>query len=361
MFIASCSSALSAYVLGEASGRSLAAASTGVIAGAIRWDAWYRRMDFSAHAQNNLGPERFHYRAPLHCKINAESIDCAGSQDEMDAEITVAAAAGIKFWAFVWYPSDSSLRAAWNLYQNSRLRDRVNWCGIAATDGLRSKDAVQQWADHMRAPNYQKIVVDGVGNRPLFYILWHQADIQNFFGGDLRNVAKTLSLLRERVVAAGLGPPYVVILNGVDGARVASEVAADAISNYISGFRKEPAATYSRLDEQTRSYWTKLLSTGAPIVPIAMVGWDTRPRHETPGPWYSAAAHPDNYYALATPPELAEHIRAAVQFIQENPRACPSKVLLIYSWDECDEGGCLMPTHGDPTGSHLSAIAPIIK
>jgi hypothetical protein len=36
-------------------------------------------------------------------------------------------------------------------------------------------------------------------------------------------------------------------------------------------------------------------------------------------------------------------------------------VLLIYSWDECDEGGCLMPTHGDPTGRHLSAIASIIE
>src|SRR6202012_5417315 len=142
-------------------------------------------------------------------------------------------------------------------------------------------------------------------------------------------------------------------------AQVGPVVGADAISSYISGFRREPAASYNRLDEQTRAYWTSLASTGAAMVPITMVGWDTRPRHETPGPWYRAATNPDHYYVMATPAELAEHVRAAVRFIRANPRACPSKILLIYSWDECDEGGCLMPTYGDPTGSRLQAIAPV--
>jgi hypothetical protein len=365
-FMASSSAALSVFSL-AASAQSVT--NNGVIAGAIRWDAWYSRADFSAYAQNDLGPEAFHYRAPLHCKVATSAVDCVGNQDEMDAEITVAAGNGIKFWAFVWYGSESSLRVAWNLYENSHLRDRINWCGIVATDALEARPfdkgnwrlIMQQWADRMAAPNYQKISVDGVKNRPLLYILWHKNDVADFFAGDVRNVAVALSFLRERVVAAGLGPPYVVVLGGVDGAQVVSTAGAQAISNYISGFRREPAGLYKDLDQQTRSYWAKLASTGAPVVPIAMVGWDTRPRHETAGPWYRAPTHPDQYYALATPDELAEHIRAAVRYIQDNPRACPSKVLLIYSWDECDEGGCLMPTHGDPTGSHLSAIARIIR
>ena len=287
----------------------------------------------------------------------------------MDAEIAVAAVSGIKFWAFVWYPSDSSLRIAWDLYQSSRIRHRINWCGVLSTNSLGSmpfdngnrREILKLWVDYMTAASYQKINVNGIENRPLLYLLWRRNDIQRFFGGDLKNVAIALNFLREGVIAAGLGSPYVVILDGVEGAQVAPEIGAQAISNYISGFKREPLGPYKHLDEQTRSYWVKLASTGSAIVPIAMVGWDTRPRHETAGPWYSAATNPDQYYALATPPELAEHIRAAVRFVHDNPRACPSKVLLIYSWDECDEGGCLMPTHGDPTGRHLSAIASIIR
>ena len=120
-----------AYLIASRSAR---AAASGVVTGAIRWDAWYRRTDFSVYAQNDLAPEKFHYRVPLHCKVNSHSIDCNGNQADMDEEIAVAAVSGIKFWAFVWYPSDSSLRIAWNLYQNSQLRHQINWCGIVSTN-----------------------------------------------------------------------------------------------------------------------------------------------------------------------------------------------------------------------------------
>jgi hypothetical protein len=57
----------------------------------------------------------------------------------------------------------------------------------------------------------------------------------------------------------------------------------------------------------------------------------------------------------------AEHLRAAVEFIDSHDLACPSKVLLIYSWNECEEGGALVPSLGDPQGSYLTAIAPVIS
>ena len=41
------------------------------------------------------------------------------------------------------------------------------------------------------------------------------------------------------------------------------------------------------------------------------------------------------------------------------PATCPSKVFLIYSWDECDEGGGLIPTLGDPAGMVVSHKAHI--
>ena len=122
---------------------------------------------------------------------------------------------------------------------------------------------------------------------------------------------------------------------------------------------------YRDLDRQTRAYWRTLAAAGVPIVPIAMVGWDTRARRAHPVPWErSESTAPPNlrqYYVLPEPAELGAHLQAAVDYIGRNARACPSQLLLIYSWDECDEGGGLIPTVEDPSGSYLSAIARVLR
>ena len=347
-----------------------AAQPQGVIAGAIRWDAWYSAVGHSLDAQKDLSPPKFHYRAPAHCKIVSNSeIRCSGTQRVMDAEILAAAAAGLKFWAFVWYDeeTEANLRTGWELYQSSAIKNRINWCGIVTPTALGSVPFankrwqlnVRRWAAYMSAGNYQKVAVDGLENRPLLFLLWQQNAIVTFFGNDLGNMREALAFLRDSVIAAGLGPPYIVVLDDVKGAPVASAIGAQAISNYISRFGPAYHGSYRELDKQTRAYWTVLESTGKPVVPIAMVGWDTRPRDETPGPFHRNV-NPEQYYALATASELTEHISAAVRYIDSHPRACPSKVLLIYSWDECDEGGALIPTLGDPVGSRLAAMAPAL-
>ena len=145
---------------------------------------------------------------------------------------------------------------------------------------------------------------------------------------------------------------------------MSSKVGADAISSYISEFRRPVIGRYVDLDQQTQAYWRKMATSGSAIIPIAMVGWDTRPRQERPGPWSHGAEpnpNPTTYYALATPDEFAAELREAVSFIQSNPLVCASKSLLIYSWDECDEGGGIIPTLGDPNGSYLSAIARVLS
>nr|WP_294525620.1 hypothetical protein [uncultured Rhodopila sp.] len=285
----------------------------------------------------------------------------------MDREIEAAARAGLKFWAFVWYDPNSSLRAAWNLYQSSSLRDQINWCGIvslaswnsAPSDQSRWQTNVQQWAEYMSAPNYQRVGSDGRSpGRPLLFLLWDQRQFEGFFE-NLDNLGRSLDLLRERVTAAGGDAPYIVILRGTEGAPILSRIGADAIGGYVPRFRQVPAGRYADLDQQARAYWAALEATGKPIVPIAIVGWDTRPRQEHPGP-FSHVQVPERYYAMSTPAELSGHMRAAVGFIRRNESACPSKVLLIYSWNECDEGGGLIPTLGDPTGSYLVAISSIL-
>ena len=225
---------------------------------------------------------------------------------------------------------------------------------------------MQEWARYMREANYQKVTVKGV-ERPLLYILWDQSQLKWQFGDDLANVRQGLDYLSGLLAGDRLGRPYVVILDGEAGADIVPQIGADAISNYIAGHKLETKGPYTDLDMQAQEYWSSLAGHGVPIVPIAQVGWDTRARQEIPGPWGpngtfpAPVSEPTQYYALPTPSELASHIKAAVHFIDTRPSVCPSRVLLIYSWDECDEGGGLIPTLGDPKGSYLSAIAPIIS
>lgn len=349
---------------------STASAASGIVAGAIRWDAWYERTGNSKLAQDNLGPEQFHNRAPLHCtEPSVSEINCVGLQAVMDLEIQAAAKTGLKFWAFVWYEPKSSLRAGWKLYQSSRHKELINWCGILTLEHLGSSSSdrdgwrakVEEWAGYMQQSNYEKVTVNTTTNRPLLFILWMPDQLASYFGNSFSNLRASFKYLSDLVKDAGLGPPYIVILYGVAGAAIARDCGADAISNYIPIFKPEKAGPYADLDSQTRTFWSAMSETGVATVPIAIVGWDTRPRLRAGAYFQPKYFDPKQYFILPTPEELATHIRAAVAYIQNNPIYCPSKVLLIYAWDECDEGGALMPTRGDPSGSYLSAIAPIIS
>jgi hypothetical protein len=288
----------------------------------------------------------------------------------MDKEIQAAVSGGLRYWAFDWYAPDSSLRVAWTLYKRSQFRSLINWCGLVGLDALGSlpfsnnqwQSNMHDWAEEMQQSNYQKVSV-GDTNRPLLYILWDSNELKYHFDNDVGNVRKSICFLRDIVIGPTVGPPYIVLLIRTADAAMIRTVGADAISSYTSAFIDQEKGTYADLDKQTREFWNRMAGTGVPTVPIGMVGWDTRPRQERPVPWGNGKPNPNpvDYYALATPKELAAHLRAAVEFIQTRPSACPSKTLLIYSWDECDEGGGLTPTLGDPEGSLLRAIAPIIS
>ena len=67
---------------------------------------------------------------------------------------------------------------------------------------------------------------------------------------------------------------------------------------------------------------------------------------------------------LDPPREIAGHVRAAVAFARSHPDACPSSTVLIYSWNECDEGGsvlCPTWTEDGPTHGILDAVSSALK
>ena len=339
-----------------------ARASSGVIAGAIRWDAWYYNTGAAATSQANLGPPAYQYRAPWFCTQHlAQSvIDCAGDKQlAVDLEIQWAAAAGLKFWAFDQYavpgPNAGQMNA-WQFYQQSAFNSQINWCMLAVSDSLFGSTGnfstqVAQYVAWFQQSNYQKVLT----NRPLLFMFGFNTLAS--FGGSTSNFAAMISALRTATTGAGLGTPYIVWMDfsPSNAATFMTAIGADAISSYAY-FATSPGQSYASLAAGNQSLWTSMKGTGAALIPNCQMGADTRPRGGT------------NWAVPATPAERAALLQAGVNFVQNNPVACASAAMIIYSWTECDEGGgALIPTSGDvplglpPTLSRvLSAIAPVI-
>jgi len=82
--------------------------------------------------------------------------------------------------------------------------------------------------------------------------------------------------------------------------------------------------------------------------------------------WEKGAAYLSQatFPASATPAEIAAHLSRALAFTQANPEVCPARTVIIYAWNEHDEGGWLCPTwspDGRPDRRRLEAIRKVLK
>jgi hypothetical protein len=58
---------------------------------------------------------------------------------------------------------------------------------------------------------------------------------------------------------------------------------------------------------------------------------------------------------------VAARLRAAVEFINDDPKQFPLRIIPICSRDECDQGGPLIPISGDSKGADPEVIAPVLQ
>lgn len=371
--------------------RPLLAQTTGVTPVFIKWDAWYNNTEtVTRQFHEQLSPARWQFRAPWFCQVlGTERITCNGQQADVDIEIQAAANAGIKAFAYVWYGGNAtgagmstSLHRGWELHQSSAYKDQTKWCGHVGIDkfGYNPWSNTAGWhancdiwaSDYFKRSNYLK-----VGGRPVIFISWSQASLVSHFANSTANTVTAFNYLRSQSIAAGAGDPYIIGMDDLSGSITASNVKTwingDAISAYVASsaisYPKLPQ-TAAELYTKVQSYWAgQQVATGNKTVPIAMLGWDSRPLIEMPefNRGYTPWVGHQWYYTRGTNAEIANHLQACVNFIGANQPACDSKIFLTYAWNENCEGGTVgMPTLGDPpTGSPpttalLTAIKPVL-
>ncbi len=136
-----------------------------------------------------------------------------------------------------------------------------------------------------------------------------------------------------------------------------------AVSHYACGSADTTFAELcARVDT---NFWQNAATAQTPYVPLVTTGWDKRPRKDHPVSWeldqdyHRQAVFP----ATATPAEIAAHLERALTFVRAHPAICPANTVIVYAWNEHDEGGWLCPTwmpDGKPDTSRLDALGALL-
>jgi hypothetical protein len=320
------------------------AADRDVIAGAIRWDAWHGdRSEVGKAVQRSLGPKQWHYRLPFFARVLDDShVQIDGvTQAIVDQEIRYARSADLDYWAFLLYDESSAMSLPLKSYLSSTHKRGLRFCAMAEFSRLKTAEEAQRIVRLMSRPEYQTVA----GGRPLLYLIDSESEPSH-------DLQPALGILRGR-------NPYIVILDWRPARSNAFRISAhaDAIGAY-SFQRDGRGATFVQLAHEAEQFWDECRETGSQVVPVVMTGWDRRPRVDRPvfwETWQQPGVGIEKFYAAPTAAELAQHLARSVAWIRAHPDAAPSKAMLIYAWNENDEGGWLVPTVGDGT-SRLRAV-----
>ncbi len=308
--------------------------------GAIRWDAWYTHdgnpTSVISQVERSLSPAEYHYRTPFFGEITEDGkvIIPAYTQEVFDREMVYAADAGIDYFAYVWYNDD--MRAARDFHLTSAYANDVKMAACLDGNAI-GKDYARR---EITALFSQDLYMTVSGGRPLMY----------YFGeaGNLAAIRDDINYYRQYCESVGLPVPYAVILN-VDG-KSAVAYGADASSTYAVG----GSSTYTALAAAAKRDWNARLRDGVPFVPSVTCGWSPKPRFDNPVSWTTV---PENSWSEdATPDELYAHLTEALRYMQgaKVSSATNSNTVLIYAWNEHDEGGWICPTLAvDENGAQL--------
>jgi hypothetical protein len=340
--------------------RSFAANPGGVRVGAIRFDSWYGPDTMPGSSgwidAHLLDAPAYQGRAPWFAtRLSPAFMSINGVQANMDAECVYAFNAGIKWWAFFWGVTPSTYQTAWTYYQASPNKALVNSTIIIGYNSLTQAFPPQATlVSMMGQSNWEKY-----GSRPLLCLL-HD-------GSSLAACAAAVTSLRSACATAGIGNPYVVLMGAAAGDLAA--IGADVLSAYAYGGPTIAAGpmAYTALDTSVQTYNATLIASGSPVIPIGMTGWDRRPRFERPpsfDPEYRPYAAMSGYVTPGTPAQQASHVASVIAQVTANPTACPANRAILYSWDECGEGGgCLIPTWtaGGPNTATLTAVSGVTQ
>ena len=310
--------------------------------GAVHWDCSLPAETYFGYYQTRtLSPKKYRTFTPYYADVLGEDKIAYRyrTQEEIDRELSYAIEAGIDYFSYVFYPEAGSrnhisltyqdcthrvyeLNYARRMHESSRLRDRIGMAAIVAKHPFSDGD-VEALAELLRQPYYE--TVDG---RPLVYLI-----------GGLRE--EIVGRICEACAKKHLLKPYFVAMFDRKCPPDKDYTRVDALSAYSClgiGIR-----IYEELCEEMLFQNRQRLARGRDIVPHFTVGWDPSPRVDIPCPWTTYDA--TDYAAYATESELLHGAELFAKWIQNEAKDAFVGQILIFAWNEFEEGGWICPTY----------------
>lgn len=268
---------------------------------------------------------------------NGVQIRCT-SFEIIKKEIDYASKYGIDYFAFCWYPFNSFLDTARNLFLEVE-QTKVKWCLIIGTNPFTTSDA--KWLiSQFSKENYLKI-----DNRPVVYLFnvnEELLEIVNFLKGECKSYE----------------PYFIGMVWDKKQAEIMNKLFnLDAITAYCTPHKN--GISYDKLSKLEKSKWKEYRSINN-VVPWITTGWDKRPRYDSPVSWGKCEDFDKQFIKSPTLNEMKRALREAFMFAKENN----NNLILIYAWNEFDEGGFIEPTltsNGCINKNKLKSIKEVVE
>lgn len=292
--------------------------------GAIRWDAWVGSINpVGLEVEKTLSNPKYQNRLPFYSQLvgNKIKVRCT-DKNIIKKEIEYAKYYGIDYFAFCWYPHNSGLDIARKIFLE--INDNtLKWCLILGTNPFTQEDADWLIKEFLN-DSYLKI-----GTSPVIYLF----DINP-------SLLEIVNYIRKK---SKYKPYFIGLVWHSKQAIEANKLfELDALSQYATPGQNN--ISYKKLSKQERSRWQEYLSINK-VVPWVTTGWDKRPRFESPVSWEECQNFDKEYIAFPKMEELKYQLGNAINFAIKNE----SDLILIYAWNEFDEGGFIAPTLNNET------------
>lgn len=347
--------------------------------GAIYYHAWFKSLENwwlydNSYAQRNdrasvqearsLSPKAYHSRMPFFAKLNTQVTSSKYIKGDLSAgvvefpeftqqiwqqEMEFAIEAGIDFMAYLWSQRQRTYNASAYQYhiKTKGLNGRIQMCAILQYEN----QDIATMAKAMCEPYWYKI-----DNMPVVYI----------FGGSTAATDTMISKIRRNLAQAqkakfgAVGEPAYIIVMGANSYSESVRNAArgiDATSWYafnkaVFTEREQSAAgigvdyaSYYSLIETSFNTMVNMADVAKDgymgISPLITLGWDTLPRVDNPPTWTGGGTV---IAARPTSGEITQNVLDILNWNRKNKDVFKCNTVLIYAWNEFNEGGWICPT-----------------
>ncbi len=277
-----------------------------------------------------------------------------GSPKIMQREINLAAQAGISFFSFCWYYTNSDslrykkhpLNSGVGLFLNSQNCRKLEFNLLVANhEGAEIPAShwnyvTKEWLSFMKKSNYLK-----VQGKPIITIFSLKSLLKNF--GSTKEVKLALERARNLAKHSDLsGITFAICINNYEEIQLAKECGFDILTGYnyhFAGFNESKVIPIDSLLTASTKIWDRFSSANIPYIPAVTLNWDPRP-------WgtISNKSSTSPRYEGFSENSVFNSVKTVKTWLRKNAlKTSEEKIAVIYAWNEYGEGAWLTPDYNN--------------